>query len=135
LNRATGIPPEAIEHLTSALFKSELPRRQRRLQLYALRKHSTLRPSQIARRHGRSPAAVTLAVRDLDLEAASNPALADGLAKLAQGLVELGEESLCGSQETKTKNKRSDPLFFLTALAKVQGVGKKMTPWLHASIP
>ena len=68
------------------LFKSEAPRRQRRVLLYALRKYSPLRPSQIAKRQGRSPGAVTLAVRDLDLEAKRNPILAKGLADLAEAI-------------------------------------------------
>lgn len=55
-----------VEELVAKLFAEEVPRRRRRLMLYGLRKHSRLRPSEIARRHGRSAAAVTLAVRDLD---------------------------------------------------------------------
>jgi len=65
--RWSALPdPEQVEALVESIFASELPRRKKRLMLYALRKHTALRPSEIARRHLRSPAAVTLAVRDLD---------------------------------------------------------------------
>ena len=69
------------------VFSGELPRRRRRLLLYALRKFSSLRPAQIARRHSRSPAAVTLAVRDLDAEAEYNEELAWGIGRVKKGLL------------------------------------------------
>ena len=50
---------ESIDTSLEAAFESLLPlsmAKQRRLMLYALRKHSRLRPTEIARRHGRSGA-------------------------------------------------------------------------------
>ena len=77
---------EVVEQLVADQFGGEVPRRQRRLVLYALRKHSRLRPSEIARRCDRTPAAVSLAVRDLDREASENPALAKKLKSLAKAI-------------------------------------------------
>ena len=86
LRRLQKAPPDVVEKVVEALFSAEQPRRRRRLILYALRKHSRLRPSEIARRQGRSAAAVTLAVRDLEAEAHSKPELAKGLRTLARAV-------------------------------------------------
>ena len=77
---------EEVEWLVSEHFAGEVPRRQRRVVLYALRKHSRMRPSEIARRCGRTPAAVSLAVRDLDREATENADLAKKLTELAKAI-------------------------------------------------
>ena len=59
--RRSALPdPEPVEALVARIFAGELPRRKKRRMLYALRKHTALRPSEIAQRHLRSPAAVTL---------------------------------------------------------------------------
>jgi len=86
LRRLDKAEPEVVEALVAKLFEAELPRRQRRLVLYALRKHSRLRPSENARRCGRSAGAVTLAVVDLDREAESSPDLARKLKRLARAV-------------------------------------------------
>ncbi len=88
LRRFCRLSAEKIERLVLTLFAQEVPRRKKRLLLYALRKYSSLRPSEIARRHDRSPGAVTLAIKHLDREAEKNPVL-------AQGLKDLQEAGLC----------------------------------------
>jgi hypothetical protein len=47
---------------------------------------TSLRPTQMARRHQRSPGAVTLAVRDLDREATTNNGLAEKLDELDRAI-------------------------------------------------
>jgi len=86
MQRPAKAEAEVVESLVDEIFGQEQPRRQRRLLLYGLRKHSRLRPSEIARRHGRSPGAVTLAVRDLDREAQTNKKLQRKLSKLAKAV-------------------------------------------------
>lgn len=86
MRRLAKAKAEEVEQLVSEQFAGEVPRRQRRLVLYALRKHSRLRPSEIARRCGRTPAAVSLAVRDLDREATENTDLARKLKSLAKAV-------------------------------------------------
>lgn len=97
LRRRAAVEPEAVEAAVQQVFASDLPRRRRRLLLYAMRKHTRLRPGEIARRYGRSPAAVTLAVRDLDNEAASNPELAAKLEQLPRAIRQVPDKK-------KTKN-------------------------------
>ncbi|MFC1707974.1 hypothetical protein ACFL59_14355 [Planctomycetota bacterium] len=72
-----------MEALVEQIFASAVPRRRKRLMLYALRKHTALRATEIARRHSRSPAAVTLAVRDLDRAAQTDSTFAKRLRRLA----------------------------------------------------
>ena len=83
LRRQAKADPQLVEKLVEQVFGSERPARKRRLLLYAQRLHSTLRPSEIARRYGRTPAAVTAATRAMETEATKNQALAAGLASLA----------------------------------------------------
>ena len=75
--------PEEVERLVEEIFEHELPRRLRRLVLYGLRKHSRLRPSEIAKRHGRTAGAVTQAICALDTEAQTNSDLREKLNQLA----------------------------------------------------
>jgi hypothetical protein len=91
-----------VESLVGEIFGQEQPRRQRRLLLYGLRKHSRLRPSEIARRHGRSPGAVTLAVRDLDREAQTNKKLQREPSCLPTNQKRMGT----GSREPRDENLR-----------------------------
>lgn len=71
-----------------AAIESELPgvsaRRRGRLLLYALRRCSSLRPTDIARRYSRTPAAVTIATKAVEAEAARDRRLAKSLHQLAQ---------------------------------------------------
>ena len=68
------------------IARNELPRRQRRLLLYALRLYSALPVGAIAKSRGRSKAAVTLAVRDLKASAPRDAHLAAILRLLAERL-------------------------------------------------
>lgn len=86
LRRSGKADPKRIEQAMEKIFAQERPARKRRLLLFAQRLYSSLRPSEIARRYQRTPAAVTLAVRDLAEEAKRNPRLAAGLASLARSL-------------------------------------------------
>lgn len=105
LQRMGKAEPDEVETLVEELFADEPPRRQRRLMLYGLRKHSRLRPSEIARRHGRSPGAVTLAVRDLDIEAMTNIALRTGLDRLKHAVATSRfKDTPSNDTPTKTKN-------------------------------
>jgi putative transposase len=83
LRGAAKLEPAAVEALVDEVFPASGPARRRRLKLYALRRYSGLRPSAIARRHGRTPAAVSLACRDLEAAATDDPELAAGLRSLA----------------------------------------------------
>ncbi|MBI3097151.1 MAG: transposase, partial [Planctomycetes bacterium] len=83
IRRLGRASPEKVEAAVNRIFAEVGSRRRKRLCLYALRLHSPLRPSEIARRHGRTPAAVSLAVRDLEAEARENRSLASGLRTLA----------------------------------------------------
>ena len=93
--------PEEIEALVHEVFGDEAPRRQQRLLLYTLRKFSSLGPSAIARRHNRSPAAVTLAVRDLDREALYNLELSDKLEDFRMAALDMAAGT---APSKKTKN-------------------------------
>jgi REP element-mobilizing transposase RayT len=86
LRREGKATAEAVEAVVERLFAGETPRRRRRLRLYALRRHSRLGCCATADRCGRSPAAVTLAVRDLEREAKTNRSLAAGIRDLADAL-------------------------------------------------
>lgn len=86
LRRTERAAPERVEQAVERVFAGEGPARKRRLMLYAQRAHSRLRSSEIARRYGRTRAAVTLAARDLDAEAKTNRQLATGLRALARAL-------------------------------------------------
>lgn len=57
-----------------------------RLLLYAQRLHSDLRPAEIARRYGRTRAAVTMATKQLFAESQQNSELAAKLTALAAKL-------------------------------------------------
>jgi hypothetical protein len=81
-------PPEDVEAAVAEVFKAEAPRRQRRLVYYALWRSSSLGVSAIARRCGRTPAAVTIATRQLGEEAGRNPALSAGMQRIAMILIE-----------------------------------------------
>ena len=76
--------PALVEEAVAQIFADVSPARQRRLLLVAQRLHSRLRPSEIARRYDRSPAAVTMAVKRLNAEAKENPELAKKLTRLAK---------------------------------------------------
>ncbi len=75
--------PALVEEAVAEVFADVSHARQRRLLLVAQRLHSRLRPSEIARRYNRSPAAVTMAVKRLNVEAEENPELAKKLTQLA----------------------------------------------------
>jgi hypothetical protein len=92
LKRLSKAEAEDVERLVSEHFAHAVPQRRRRLMLYALRKHSQLRPTEIARRYGRTPAAVSVAVRDLDREAAADADLAQRLARLADAIASVSHE-------------------------------------------
>jgi len=79
-----GAPaPELVEAAVAEVFRTETRRRQKRLVYYALRRFSALGVSAIARRCGRTPAAVTIAARQLGEEAERNPALNAGMRRIA----------------------------------------------------
>ncbi len=86
VRRTARAQPERVEAAVQQVFGGERPARRRRLLLYAQRRYSWLRPAEIARRYGRTRAAVALATRDLDAEAKENPDLSAGLQTLAQVL-------------------------------------------------
>mgnify|MGYP001593392467 CR=1 FL=1 len=98
---------EAVDEVVARLFAEVGPARRRRLAMYAERLYSPLRPSEIARRHGRSPAAVTLAVRDLALAARSDAALAAGLESLGRALA--GDRTGDGTAAKRTPGAEGAP--------------------------
>ena len=65
-NRTTITKP------AKSLFSDSARARRRRLQLFALQKHSKLRPTEIARRYQRRHSAVTMAVKELETDAEHN---------------------------------------------------------------
>jgi hypothetical protein len=81
-------PPEDVEAAVAEVFKAEAPCRRRRLVYYALRRFSSIGVSAIARRCGRTSAAVTIATRQLGEEAGRNPALSTGMQRIAMILIE-----------------------------------------------
>ncbi len=91
LRRLAWADPEQVEQAVERVFGNQIgPARKRRLLLYAQRKHSRLRSAEIARRYGRTRAAVTMAAKALAAEAKENRDLAAGSASLAE---QLGEKS------------------------------------------
>jgi len=78
--------PAQVEAAVEQVFPQARPARLRRLKMYALRLHSGLRTSQIARRYERTQGAVTLAAQQLGVEATKTKALAAGLAAVAETL-------------------------------------------------
>lgn len=83
IRRLGRAEPEAVEKAVDRVFAGVPSRRRKRLYLYAQRLHSRLRPSEIARRYGRTPGAVSLAARDLGAEARRDRSLGAGLEELA----------------------------------------------------
>lgn len=86
MRRLGRADPTVVEESVNRVFGQERPARKGRLLLYAQRLYSRLRPSEIARRYGRTPAAVTLAVRDLDEQSKGDRRLAAGLEALSRML-------------------------------------------------
>lgn len=83
LRRRERPAPERIEAAVDELFHDEPGRRRGRLRLFALRRYSGLSTTQIARRYGRTPAAVPVAVKAIESEAKTSRGLARRLAELA----------------------------------------------------
>ena len=73
LRRECTADPHTVEELVERLFSDSGRARRRRLPLFALRKYSKLRPTEIARRYERRPSAVTMAVKELETDAEHDP--------------------------------------------------------------
>ena len=86
LRRRAKASPESVEAAVAQVFGDERPARQRRILLYAQRLHSRLRSADIARRYGRTRAAVTKAAHELSARAREEPQLASCLAELEKRL-------------------------------------------------
>ena len=86
LRRLGKQDPTQVEAAVEHVFSRTRPARLRRLKMYALRLHSRLRPSDIARRYDRTPAAVTMAAKQLAAQATHDPGLAAGLIAVAEVL-------------------------------------------------
>ena len=93
LRRMGKASPEDVEAALERIFSSERPRRRARLRLYGLRIHSRLRGVEVAERCGRTPAAVSLAVRHLDEAAKRQPNLARGLRELGAAFASVPSRS------------------------------------------
>jgi hypothetical protein len=78
--------PEVIEAAVEEVFREEGERRKQMLRMYALRSYSGLRPTEVARRCGKSPSAVSMAQRRVEDLAARDADLARGLMELAKTL-------------------------------------------------
>lgn len=91
LRRMGCARPEEVERAVEKTFAGEHPRRLARLRMYALRKHSHLRCVEVAKRCGRTPAAVSLAMRHLEEAAKRDRRLAGGLRELAALFVPSGD--------------------------------------------
>ncbi len=78
--------PERVEAEVEKVFGGETPRRKGRLRLYALSLHSRLRRAEVARRYGRTRAAVTVAARQVEAEMRRDPELAAGMRRLVAAL-------------------------------------------------
>ena len=76
--------PEAVEAAVDRVFGEVGPARKGRLLLYAQRVHSGLGAVQIGRRYGRTHAAVRMAARVLEAQAARDRQLASRLAQLGK---------------------------------------------------
>ena len=77
---------EQVEAVVERLFADETERRRGRLRLYAMRKFSALGTNAIARRYGRTPAAVPVAVKEVERRAGRSRPLAERLGELCRGL-------------------------------------------------
>lgn len=64
------------------VFAGTAPRRKGRLLLHALRRPSSLRPIEIARRYSHTPAAVTVGTKAIEAEARRDKRMASTLLKL-----------------------------------------------------
>jgi len=85
--RKTARPaPERVEEAVEEVFGGEPERRRGRLRLYALRKYSALGTSAIARRYGRTPASVPVAVKCIEIRAADSRTLSAKLRQLGERL-------------------------------------------------
>lgn len=71
-----------VEREVERVFIDAGPARKKRLKMFAVRGYSGCRPTEIARRHGRTRGAVSLACRDLTAEASRSPALEQDLVPL-----------------------------------------------------
>ncbi len=109
LHRQARPSAEQVDEVVERLFADVGPARRRRLAMYAERLYSRLRPSEIARRHERSPAAVTLAVRDLEREAACDAGFAARLEKLRGELESDGTAGVRSPRERRRHGKRVAP--------------------------
>lgn len=86
LARTAMANPESVEKAVADIFPDVGRRRRGRLLLYAQRRHSRLRPIEIARRYGRRHSAVSMAVRTIEVESKADSALAKKLAALGKVL-------------------------------------------------
>lgn len=82
---------EEVEAAVEKVFADVATRRKGRLLLYALRCHTSLRSTEIARRYARTAAAVSVATRAIQTEASRSRALALGLRKLTSALRQASE--------------------------------------------
>jgi len=83
--RKTARPsPETVEGAVERAFPGEPERAKGRLRLYALRTYCSLGTNAIARRYGRTPAAVPVAVKTIARRAAKNRTLSAKLRKLRE---------------------------------------------------
>ena len=88
LRRLGRAGPEQVEKAVEEMFPAERERRKQVIRMYALRVHSGLRPVEVARRCGKGPSAVSMAVRRIEELAVGDEALALGLQRLAGLLAE-----------------------------------------------
>jgi REP element-mobilizing transposase RayT len=89
LRRSALADPKEVERAVEQVFGNQVgAARQQRLLLYAQRQHSRLRSAEIARRYGRTRAAVTMAAKVVGAEAEKDQALAVGLVSLSKILGE-----------------------------------------------
>ncbi|MFH2006035.1 MAG: transposase [bacterium] len=86
LRRLGMARPEAIESAVEEVFKGEGERRKQVLRMYALRTYSGLRPSEVARRCGKGPSAVSMVRRRVEELASRDADLARRLRELAESL-------------------------------------------------
>lgn len=86
LRKTARASAENIETAVEREFAGVSACRRGRLLLYALRRYSSLRPIEIARRYSRTPAAVTVATKAVAAEATRDRSLAKTLHQLARRL-------------------------------------------------
>ena len=84
LRRLVKFSPEEVEAAVRSAFAGARPARKRRVLLYAQRIHSRLRPSEVARRYGRRPSAVTMACQAIPEAATKDADLASRLAHVEE---------------------------------------------------